>query len=120
MFSERILAFNCDMTSVEHGFHPDCLQEMVRPKMLSEVPGIIEARMAITPNQDGTVSFTVLIGLECDGDAGRDLIELIINPEHFHRALAGAKIRGLARNGSEKDEEAPTFPCHVGFSGITP
>jgi hypothetical protein len=76
--------------------------------------------MAITPNQDGTVSFSVFVGSGCGGNAGSDLIELIIKPEHFHCALAGAKIRGLAANGCEKHEEAPTFPCHVGFSRITP
>jgi len=86
----------------------------------SEVPGIIEARVAITPNRDGTVSFSVIVGPGCGGNAGSDLIELIIKPEHFHSALAGAKIRGLVANGCEKDEEAPTFPCHVGFSRITP
>lgn len=86
----------------------------------SEVPGIIEARMAITPNHDGTVSFSVLVGPGCGGNAESDLIELIIKPEHFHCALAGAKIRGLAGNGCEKGEDAPTFPCHIGFSRLAP
>jgi hypothetical protein len=86
----------------------------------SKVPGIIEARMAITPNPDGTVSFSVIVGPGCGGNAGSDLIELIINPEDFHCALAAAKIHGLAGNGCEKDGKAPTFPCHVGFSRVTP
>ncbi len=91
--------------------------------MLSKVPGIIEARMMVTPNPDGRVSFSVLIGPGSEGDAGRDLIELIIRPEHVQCALAAAKIRALATSGSEhgeKDEEAPTFPCHVGFSPHDP
>jgi protocatechuate 3,4-dioxygenase beta subunit len=91
--------------------------------MLSEVPGIIEAWTTITPNPDGSVSFSVLIGLapgrEAGREAGRDLIELIIRPEHIHYALASAKIRALVTSGSEKDTEVPTFPCHVGLSHIT-
>jgi hypothetical protein len=84
--------------------------------MLSEVPGIIEACTMITTNPDGTVSFSVLIDPVCGADAGRDLIELIIRPEHIRSGLADAKIRALVTSGSERDEEAPTFPCHVGFS----
>jgi hypothetical protein len=89
--------------------------------MLSEVPGIIEARMMITPNPDGRVSFSVLIGAG-DADGGRDdLIELIMSPEHIHRALADAKVHALATAGSETEEkEVQTFPCHVGFSHATP
>lgn len=73
--------------------------------MLSQVPGIIEAWTTITPNPDGSVSFGVLIGPACD------LIELIIRPEHINCALV--------TGGSEKDQEAPTFPCHIGFSQRT-
>jgi hypothetical protein len=91
--------------------------------MLSEVPGIIEAWVTITPNPDGRVSFSVLIGtLDADGGPD-DLIELIISPEHIHRALAGAKIHALATDGCEKEEkerEVQTFPCHIGFSRVTP
>jgi hypothetical protein len=91
--------------------------------MLSEVPGIIEAWMMVTPNPDGRVSFRVLISTG-DADGGPDdLIELIISPEHIHRALADVKIHALAIADSEKEEkekEAETFPCHVGFSHVTP
>lgn len=79
--------------------------------MLPQVPGIIEARMMITPNPDGRLSFSVVIGSGPGADAGRDLIELIILPEHVHRALAGG--------AGEQDGEAATFPCHVGLSRIT-
>ena len=85
--------------------------------MLSEVPGIIEARMIIRPNPDGKVSFSVLIATGCDRGAGSGLIELIISPEHIQRALAHAKIHALAATGSE---EVQTFPCLVGFSSVTP
>jgi hypothetical protein len=88
--------------------------------MLSEVPGIIEARTMITENPDGSVSFSVLIGPAAGRKAGGDLIELIIRPEHIRCALAGAKIRALATGDSEKDKETPSFPCHIGFSHITP
>ncbi|MGD0603931.1 MAG: hypothetical protein ABSA53_10075 [Streptosporangiaceae bacterium] len=84
--------------------------------MLSEVPGIIDAAMTITPNPDGGVTLRVLIG--SGGDAGRDLIELIIKPEHVQYALGSTTIRTLAAGHS--DERAPTFPCHVGLSHITP
>jgi len=83
---------------------------------MSEVLGIIEARMIITPNPDGRVSFSVLIGTGCDRDAGSGLIELIMSPEHIQRALAHAKIYELATTGSE---EVQSFPCHVGFSRVT-
>jgi len=86
--------------------------------MVSEVPAIIEAWMMVTPHPDGRVSFSVLIGT---GDGGPDdLIELIISPEHIHRALADAKIHALATAGSEKEKQVQTFPCHVGFSRVTP
>jgi hypothetical protein len=91
--------------------------------MLPPVPGIIEAWMMVTPNPDGRVSFRVLIGTG-DADGGPDdLIELIISPEHIRRALADAKIRALATAGfetEEKEKEVQTFPCHVGFSRVTP
>jgi hypothetical protein len=78
--------------------------------MVGEVPGIIEACTMITRNPDGTVSFSVLIG-PGPGGGERDLIELIIRPEHVQHALV--------TSGCDKDEEAPTFPCHVGFSRAT-
>jgi hypothetical protein len=91
--------------------------------MFSEVPGIIEARMMITPNPDGRVSFSVLVGTG-DADWGPDgVIELIMSPEHIHRALADAKIHALATAGPGKEErerEVQTFPCHVGFSHVKP
>jgi len=91
--------------------------------MLCEVPGIIEARMKITPNPDGRVSFSVLIGAG-DADGGPDdLIELIMSREHIRRALTDAKIHALATADSQKEEkekEVQTFPCHVGFSHVTP
>ncbi len=86
--------------------------------MLSEVPGIIEASMTITPNPDGRVSFSVLIG--AGGKAGLDVIELIVRPEDVRYALDGAKSPSLVTSGQERDEEAPTFPCHLGFSRTAP
>lgn len=91
--------------------------------MAGEVPGIIESRVMIAPNPDGRVSFSVLIGTGDANGGPDDLIELIISPEHIHRALAGAKTRALASADSEKEEkekEVQAFPCHVGFSCITP
>jgi hypothetical protein len=91
--------------------------------MLSEVPGIIEARIMITLSPDGRVSFSVLIGTGNADGGPDDLIELIMSSEHIHRALADAKIHALATAGSEKEEnekEVETFPCHVGFSHVTP
>ena len=87
--------------------------------MLSEVPGIIEARMMITPNPDGRVSFSVLIGTG-DPDRGPDdLIELIMSPEHIHRGLADAKTCVLDAASPGKEKETQAFPCHVGFSRLT-
>lgn len=89
--------------------------------VLPEVPGIIEAVMAITRRPDGRVSFLIAVGT----DSGRpreidlvehDLVELIISPEHAGRALAGLKISAAAdAEDAENADEPPTFPCHIGL-----
>jgi len=81
---------------------------------LAEVPGIIEAAVAITSEPDGRVSFRVVVGASGGQPSGCDLVELIINPEHVRRALAGMKIRPTADTGDA--HEPPTFPCHIGFA----
>jgi hypothetical protein len=81
--------------------------------VLPEVPGIIEAAVAIIPEPDGRVSFRVLIGADSGRSSGCDLVELIISPEHIEHALAGMKIGAMA--DAEHADELPTFPCHVGF-----
>lgn len=81
--------------------------------VLPEVPGIIEAAVAITSEPDGRVSFRVIVGADSGRLAACDLVELIISPEHVGRALAGMKIRALA--DTENTDEPATFPCHIGF-----
>jgi hypothetical protein len=80
---------------------------------LPEVPGIIEAAVAITSEPDGRVSFRVVVGTNSGRPSGCDLVELIINPEHVGSALAGMRIRATADTGDA--DETPTFPCHIGF-----
>jgi hypothetical protein len=86
--------------------------------VLPEVPGIIEAVVAITPRPDGRVSFRIAVG----GDIGcprefdlveHDLVELIISPEHVGRALADMKVSAVA--DAENADEPPAFPCHIGI-----
>jgi hypothetical protein len=81
--------------------------------VLPEVPGIIEAEVAITPEPDGRVSFRVIVGTSSGRPSGCDLVELIIDPEHVGRVLAGMKIRATA--ATVDSDERPTFPCHIGF-----
>ncbi|MGH3398290.1 MAG: hypothetical protein ACRDPO_26740 [Streptosporangiaceae bacterium] len=81
---------------------------------LPEVPGIIEAEVAITSEPDGRVSFRVVVGANSGQPSQCDLVELIINPEHVGRALAGMQLRATADMGDA--HEPPTFPCHIGFS----
>jgi hypothetical protein len=81
---------------------------------LHATPGIIEGAMTIIPEPDGRLSFRVLVGAQIGRDGGRDMIELIISPEHIGRALAAAKIDALA---AVKTTDQPlSFPCHIGFS----
>jgi hypothetical protein len=85
---------------------------------LPEVPGIIEAVVAITRRPDGRVSFRIAIGTDCGrlreiDRAEHDLVELIISPEHVGRALAGMNISAIA--DTENADEPPTFPCHIGL-----
>ncbi len=86
--------------------------------VLPEVPGIIDAVVAITRRPDGRVSFRIAVGADSgrprDLDlAEQDLVELIISPEHVGRALAGMKISAIA--DAENGDEPPTFPCHIGL-----
>lgn len=81
--------------------------------VLPEIPGIIEAAVAITSEPDGRVSFRVVVGADSGRSSGCDLVELIISAEHVGRALAGMKIRAMA--DTENTDELPTFPCHIGF-----
>jgi hypothetical protein len=81
--------------------------------VLPEVPGIIEAAMAIIREPDGQVSFRVVVGADSGRLSGCDLVELIISPEHVERALAAIKIRAMTDTGNA--DEPPTFPCHIGF-----
>jgi hypothetical protein len=81
--------------------------------ILPEVPGIVEAAMAIAAEPDGRVSFRVVVGADGGQSAGYDLVELIISPEHVERALAGMKIG--APTGIENSDELSTFPCHIGL-----
>ncbi len=81
--------------------------------VLPEVPGIIEAAMAITREPDGRVSFRVVVGGDSRRSAECDLVELIISPEHVERALAAIDVG--ARAGLENAQEPPTLPCHIGF-----
>jgi hypothetical protein len=81
--------------------------------VLPGVPGIIEAAVAIIPDPDGRVSFRVVVGASGGRASGCDLVELIIDPEHVGRALAGMNIRAMADAGDT--DELPMFPCHIGF-----
>lgn len=81
--------------------------------VLPEVPGIIEAAVAITSEPDGRVSFRVVVGANSGRPSGCDLVEVIINPEHVRRAMAGMRIRTTAGTGDA--DGPPTFPCHIGF-----
>lgn len=81
---------------------------------LPQVPGIIEGAMTIIPEPDGRMSFRVLVSADGERADCCDRIELIINPEHVKRALAGTRIRGLT--GAQATDELPMFPCHIGFS----
>jgi hypothetical protein len=80
---------------------------------LPEVPGIIEAAVAITSEPDGRVSFRVIVGANSGRPSGCDLVELIIDPELVGSALAAMKSRATADAGNT--DEQPTFPCHIGF-----
>jgi len=86
--------------------------------VLPEVPGIIEAAVAIAHEQDGRVSFRVIVDAGSGRPSGCDLVELIIDPEHVGSALAAMKIRATA-DAADADaastDELPTFPCHIGF-----
>jgi hypothetical protein len=81
--------------------------------ILPEIPGIVEAAMAIAAEPDGRVSFRVIVGADSGQPAGYDLVELIISAEHVERALAGMKIRTMT--SPENADELPTFPCHIGL-----
>jgi hypothetical protein len=81
--------------------------------ILPEVPGIVEAAMAIAAGPDGRVSFRVLVGAESGQSAGYDLVEVIISAEHVERALAGMKISTMT--DAENADELSTFPCHIGL-----
>lgn len=82
--------------------------------VLPEVPGIIDATVAITSEPDGRVSLRVVVGAANSGrSSGCDLVELIIDPGPVERALAGLKVRATADTGD--GHEPPTFPCHIGF-----
>ena len=78
-----------------------------------DIPGIIEGAMTITPENDGRISFRVLISAGSERTGCCDRIELIIDSEYVRNALAATKIRRL--DGAQPVDESPTFPCHIGF-----
>lgn len=76
-------------------------------------PGIIEGWTTITFEPDGRLSFRAVIGARDGRDDGRDMIELIVSPEHIRHALAAPKINTLA--AAETTDQPPLFPCHIGY-----
>lgn len=78
-----------------------------------DIPGIIEGAMTITPDNNGRISFRVLISANSERTGCCDRIELIIDSEYVRQALAAPKIRRL--DGAQPVDELPTFPCHIGF-----
>jgi hypothetical protein len=81
--------------------------------VLPEIPGIVEAAVAITPEPDGRLSFRVVVGADGGRSCGGDLVELIISPEDVRRALTGMSARAPADTANA--DGPPTFPCHIGF-----
>ncbi len=81
---------------------------------LPQVAGIIDGAMTITVEPDGRVSFRVLVSTTGGQLDGCHRIELIIDPEHVRRALAGTEVH--ERAGEPVANELSTFPCHIGFS----
>ncbi len=78
-----------------------------------DIPGIIDGAMTITPENNGRISFRVLISANSGRTGCCDRIELIIDSEYVRQALAAPKIRG--QDGAQPVDEPPTFPCHIGF-----
>jgi hypothetical protein len=78
-----------------------------------DIPGIIEGAMTITPENNGRISFRVLISANSERAGCCDRIQLIIDSEYVRKALAAPKTR--RRGGEQPVDELPTFPCHVGF-----
>jgi hypothetical protein len=78
-----------------------------------DIPGIIDGAMTITPENNGRISFRVLINANSERTGGCDRIELIIDSEYVRKALASPDIHRL--DGAEPGDELPTFPCHIGF-----
>jgi hypothetical protein len=78
-----------------------------------DIPGIIEGALMISPENNGRISFRVLISANSERTGCCDRIELIIDSEYVRQALAAPKIRRL--DGGRHVDELPTFPCHIGF-----